>query len=307
MNKQISLYTQNGDNVIPIGYGPGILNWLYPKTSFKYPFLKRLSFYWRKYHIEPKIRDKYINSICNAIDIGFNLIDYSAAYGNGDLIGEAIRKCRKKREQLYITTRVSNHAQRTHEIREELFRFLNDIKCDYVDLLQIHWPLPDFYIETWKEMEGLLKEGYVKHLGIANFHQHHFKKLIENCDVIPEVAQFEIHPLFTQKTLLHFYQQQGIIVQSYTPVARYDDRLIRLPLLKKLENKYDKSIIQIILRWHIQNGAIPLVRSHSKAHQREDFDIFDFSIDNADMINIDNLNINSRLRFDPDNCDFSIL
>lgn len=97
------------------------------------------------------------------------------------------------------------------------------------------------------------------------------------------------------------------MVEAYTPVARYDDRLVRLPLLKRLEKKYNKSFVQIILRWHIQNGVIPLVRSLNPKHQKENFDIFDFELSDEDMKAIDGININSRLRYDPDNCDFSIL
>ena len=97
------------------------------------------------------------------------------------------------------------------------------------------------------------------------------------------------------------------MVEAYTPIARYDDRLVRLPLLKRLEKKYNKTFVQIILRWHIQNDVIPLVRSLSYNHQKENIDIFDFELDAEDMKSIDDININSRLRFDPDNCDFSIL
>lgn len=121
------------------------------------------------------------------------------------------------------------------------------------------------------------------------------------------MGQFEIHPLFTQKPLIEYYKGQGIIVEAYTPIARYDDRLVRLPLLKRLEKKYNKTFVQIILRWHVQNGVIPLVRSLTLKHQQENFDIFDFELDAEDMKAIDGININSRLRYDPDNCDFSIL
>jgi diketogulonate reductase-like aldo/keto reductase len=96
-------------------------------------------------------------------------------------------------------------------------------------------------------------------------------------------------------------------VEAYTPIARYDDRLVRLPLLKNLEKKYNKTFIQIILRWHVQNGVIPLVRTLSEEHQKENFSIFDFELSEDDMKLIDGININSRLRYDPDNCYFSIL
>ena len=185
--------------------------------------------------------------------------------------------------------------------------FLKNMNLEYVDLLQFHWPVTDLYLDTWREMEKLYEEGYVKHLGVANCHQHHLDEILKICKHKPEVGQFEIHPLFTQKPLIQYYKEHGIVVEAYTPIARYDDRLVRLPLLKKLEKKYNKTFVQIILRWHIQNGIIPLVRSMSKEHQLENFSVFDFELSQEDMAAIDAININSRLRYDPDNCDFSIL
>jgi diketogulonate reductase-like aldo/keto reductase len=163
------------------------------------------------------------------------------------------------------------------------------------------------YIETWHEMERLYEEGYVKHLGVANCHQHHLEEIFKNCKYPPEIGQFEIHPLFSQKGLIKYYKDHNIVIEAYTPIARYDDRLVRLPLLKRLERKYGKTFVQIILRWHVQCGVIPLVRSMSHKHQSENFEIFDFSLDDEDMKSIDAININSRLRYDPDNCDFTIL
>ena len=123
----------------------------------------------------------------------------------------------------------------------------------------------------------------------------------------PEVGQFEIHPLFTQKPLIEYYKQHDIQVCAYTPIARFDDRLMRLPKLKHIGEKYGKSITQIVLRWHIQNGVIPLVRAMNPKHQEENLNVYDFELTEDEMKTIDSVNINSRLRFDPDNCDFSIL
>ena len=250
---------------------------------------------------------KYVKSVVNSLNVGFRLIDYSAAYGDGTLIGKAIKQSKLRREELFITTRVSNHAQRTHTVREEFLKGLQGLGLEYVDLLQFHWPVTGVYLETWREMERLKDEGYVRHLGVANCHQHHLEEIFRICRHRPEIGQFEIHPLFTQKPLIQYYKEQGIVVEAYTPVARYDDRLVRLPLLKQMEKKYKKTFIQIILRWHIQNGVIPLVRSLNPKHQQENIDVFDFELSDTDMQLIDGININSRLRYDPDNCDFSIL
>lgn len=294
-------------NAPSIGLGPGIM-----PNLFKYKG-KRAGVKWLGYRAINKLlfsnfaKKKYVDSVANAIKLGYRIIDYSSAYGNGELIGCAIRKSGVNRKNIFVTTRVSNRAQMNNCVRKEFKEFLKYSGLDYVDLLQFHWPVTDLYLNTWREMEELKDEGLVRHLGVANCHQHHLEEIFKICKHRPEVGQFEIHPLFSQKPLIQYYKNQGIVVEAYTPIARYDDRLIRLPLLKNLEKKYNKTFVQIILRWHIQNGVIPLVRSLTKEHQKENFDIFDFDLSLEDMTAIDGININSRLRFDPDNCDFSIL
>lgn len=289
-----------------IGFGPGIAGY-----STEYNRKSRIArLYFRVYNKfigRRLLHTSYVKSVSNALKMGYRLIDYSAAYGDGRLLGEAIRKSGVPREELFITTRVSNGAQCDHKVREQFMMFIHNMGVDYVDLLQFHWPVTDLYLDTWREMEKLKDEGLVKHLGVANCHQHHLEEIFKICKHRPEVGQFEIHPLFTQKPLIEYYKGQGIIVEAYTPIARYDDRLVRLPLLKRLEKKYNKTFVQIILRWHVQNGVIPLVRSLTRSHQQENFDIFDFELDAEDMKAIDGININSRLRYDPDNCDFSVL
>ena len=294
-----------------IGFGPAACGYSAKYKSSSYGTFARiinaLSLRYNKYIGRPRLERRYVQSVADAIKSGFRWIDYSCAYGDGKLIGEAIHKSGVKREDLIITTRVSNYAQFNNCVREEFLNFLQNTKMDYVDILQFHWPVTDYYVDTWREMEKLYKEEYVKHLGVANCHQHHLEEIYKICQYKPEIGQFEIHPLFTQKPLIDYYKQHDIQVCAYTPIARFDDRLMRLPLLKRIGEKYGKSVTQVVLRWHIQNGIIPLVRTLNPAHQRENLDVFDFELTESEMKAIDAININSRLRYDPDNCDFSIL
>ena len=290
-----------------IGFGPGGVGYSPKMQKQKKGIASFVLKGVDRFLYRPFVKMKYVNSVSNAFKIGYRLLDYSSAYGDGKLIGKAIKKSGINREELFITTRVSNFAQREKKVREEFLSFLHNAGFEYVDLLQFHWPVTDLYLDTWREMEKLKDEGFVKYLGVANCHQHHLEEIFKICKYRPEIGQFEIHPLFTQKPLIQYYKDNGIIVEAYTPIARYDDRLVRLPLLRNLERKYGKTFIQIILRWHIQNGVIPLVRTLSSEHQKENFDIFDFELSDEDMKLIDGININSRLRYDPDNCDFSIL
>lgn len=294
-----------------IGFGPAACGYsakFLPFTSqFGGRIINAIKRRYNKYVVRPKLEKEYVSAIKTAIQQGFRWIDYSCAYGDGRLLGKAIRESGVKREDLVITTRVSNYAQMNHCVRDEFLNFLHNMGIEHVDVLQFHWPVTDFYLDTWKEMERLYEEGYVKHLGVANCHPHHLEEIFKICKHKPEVGQFEIHPLFTQKPLIAYYNEHNIQVCAYTPIARFDDRLMRLPKLKQIGEKYGKSITQIVLRWHIQNGVIPIVRTLNPAHQKENLDVFDFELAKDEMVLIDSININSRLRYDPDNCDFSIL
>lgn len=298
----------NSDLEIPsIGFGPGIMGYSAKMQKKRYAIYDLIWRGFNKLVLQPRKKRRYINSISSAIKNGFRLIDYSNAYGNQELIAQAIKKSGICREKLILTSRISNQAQFKGRVREEFFETLSKWGVDYIDILQFHWPVTGKYIDTWKEMIKLKEEGYVKVLGVANCHQHHLEALEKATGVKPKINQVEVHPLFTQKPLLEYCKSQDIIVEAYTPIGRYDDRLVRLPLLKQLEKKYNKSFVQIILRWHIQNGVIPVVRALSAKHQKENLNIFDFGLTEEDIKLIDNINIDSRLRYNPDNCDFTIL
>lgn len=297
----------NGVKIPCIGFGPGVPEYY---TNFNYFSNKYLHFIERAYNKiirRPIAYRKFSNEIANAVQLGFHLIDYSSSYGDGKLIKDAIQRSGVNREKIFLTTRISNQAQVNGKIKECLIKQLKGMGVEYIDLLMFHWPVTDYYINTWLEMVKLYKEGYCKALGVANCHQHHLEQLFKVSDVVPHINQFEVHPLLTQKPLINYCKQHNIQVEGYTPIARMDDRLVRLPILKKIASKYNKSIAQIILRWHIQNGVIPIVRSHNRIRQKENISIFDFTLTNEELKIIDSININSRLRYDPDNCDFNIL
>nr|WP_314806550.1 aldo/keto reductase [uncultured Selenomonas sp.] len=295
----------SGIRIPALGFGPGLLA---SPTHFNISnkFLRQV---YHKCIYKPMQKREYIRVVTSAVYQGFRLIDYSASYGDGTLLRKGIRESGIPREKLTLTTRVSNQAQYNGEtaIRKEFFNQLKGIGVDYIDILMFHWPVEGYYENTWKVMVDLYREGYVKVLGVANCHAHHLDTLADLTEETPYINQFEIHPLFTQKPLIQYCMEHGIRPEAYTPVARFDDRLVRLPLLHRIASKYNKSILQVVLRWHIQNGVIPIVRTFSPKHQKENLNIFDFSLTSEEISAIDKININARLRYDPDNCDFSIL
>lgn len=309
MVSKIEYICLNNNQLIPmIAIGPGILNYGKRMPDFGNSFLNKCySEFNNRILSKFSSQIKYVNSVSHAIDIGYRLIDNSASYRNEKLIGRAIRKSGINREEMFITSRVSNKQQLNGSIRNFFMQSLNDLGVSYIDLYMFHWPVTDCYLNTWRQMVELYEEGLIKTLGVANCHQHHLEEIFKISDVVPAINQIEVHPLFTQKPLIEFCKSKGIQVESYTPIARNDDRLVRSRLLKELGKKYNKTVQQIILRWHIQNGLIPVIRSHNKRRQLQNISVFDFNLTPDELTKIDSLNLNSRLRYDPDNCDFSIL
>ncbi len=305
----MELFTLNTGAKIPIiASGPGIPGYsARPKSGSSNLFIEVWRKIYNKFVARPLLRRRYVNSVANSIQIGFHLIDFSASYGDGSLIGKAIKKSGVPREKLFITTRVSNRAQREGNIRQCVLDQIHNIGVGYIDLLMFHWPVTDLYLNTWREMVKLRDEGLVKNLGVANCHQHHLEAIIKECGIVPAVNQIEVHPLFTQIPLRKYCKEKGIQVESYSATARMDDRLMRLPKLKAIASKYGKTPVQVVLRWHIQNGLIPCVRSHNAKRQQENINIFDFKLTPEEMATIDGFNIDARVRYNPDNCDFSIL
>ena len=177
---------------------------------------------------------------------------------------------------------------------------------DYIDLYLMHWPVEGHYIKSWKIMEQLYREGKCKAIGVCNFNIHHLEELRKNAEIIPMVNQVECHPLFTQNELRKYCKEHGIQIMAYTSTARMDERL-RKTCLVPIAKKYNKTLAQIILRWHQQIGNIPIVNSTKKYHMKQNIDINGFTLNQEEIDLILDININSRLRFDPDNCDFSQL
>ena len=199
-------------------------------------------------------------SICKIIDEmakkDYSAIDTSRAYGiSENIIGYKIHK---RREKYFIITKISNSDQYKGNIELALRDSLKKLKIDCVDLLLIHWPVPERYIQTWKEMEKLKEKGLCKSIGVCNCNIHHLEEIKKNCSIIPAVNQIECHPLFTQKELRDYCQKNSIQVLAYTSTARMDARLNKTCLVD-IAKKYNKDIAQIILRMLLKDIKVILI------------------------------------------------
>lgn len=236
---------------------------------------------------------------------GCKCFDTSRAYGASELVlGNTLNKY--PRESYFLVTKLCNTDQYNGSVREGLENSLKALKTDYVDLYLMHWPVEGHFIDSWKEMEKLYSEGKCKAIGVCNFNIHHLEELKLYATIMPMVNEVECHPLFTQNELREYCNNCGIQIMAYTSTARMDERLRKTCLLP-IAQKYNKTLAQIILRWHQQIGNIPIVNSSNIEHMIANLDINDFSLTESEIEQIMGININSRLRYDPDNCDFKQL
>lgn len=242
-----------------------------------------------------------------ATSCGYTSFDTSSAYGNERWLGLAQWISRKQRDKLFFSTKLSNAQQREGNIRKALENSLRLLKLDYIDLYLMHWPNPETYLKSWKEMEKLYEEKLIRAIGVCNFHEHHLNKLFSVANIIPAVNQIELHPLLSQKPLINFCKKYNIQVEAYSPLARMDENLIKNKTLIDLSKKYNKTVSQVIFRWNYQNNIIVIPKTSHKKRLIENIDFFDFEISNEDMKKIDLINCNFRVRYNPDTCDFTKL
>jgi len=220
-------------------------------------------------------------AIADAADAGYRLIDTASVYKNEDGVGRGIKALTIPREELFVTTKIWNTAQRIGDVEDTFNRSLERLGLDYVDLYLIHWPVPGCYTDTWKALEKLQTQGRVKSIGVSNFHIHDLEMLKKVSDVVPAVNQVEFHPLFNQPELLSYCRENNIAVQAYAPLAR--GAYLHSQLLLEIGRKYQKTTAQIGLRWAVQQGISVIPKSVHKERIRENAEIVDFSLTREEM------------------------
>lgn len=250
--------------------------------------------------------DAGVRSILEALDAGYRLIDTASVYGNEQTVGRAVRESSIPREEIFITSKVWNTDQGYETTLSAFDASLNRLGTDYLDLYLIHWPIPAGYEkdyrelnrETWNAMEQLYREGRVKAIGVSNFLPGHLDSLMERAEIMPMVNQLEINPRYHQTETVSFCRENGILVESWGPLAR--GGALEEPLLRRIADKHRKSVAQICLRWALQRGIVPLPKSVHATRIRANLDIFNFSLDEEDMALIDMLNAPGNYSIHPD-------
>lgn len=221
-----------------------------------------------------------------ALECGYRQIDTASFYGNEVGIGNAIKESKVKREDIFLVTKLWNDDHGYDNTIEAFNKSLNNLQVDYIDLYLIHWP-NKLNAETWRAFEHLYETGKVKAIGVCNFKVEHLEELKKTAKIMPMVNQVEIHPFSTKNNIINYCKDNNIKVVAWSPISR--GRVLSNDLMIDLSQKYKKSIVQIVLRWHMQKGVIPIPKSSNENRIKENMDIFDFEISSEDMKAIDSL------------------
>lgn len=249
-------------------------------------------------------QEEAARTVKSALENGYRHLDTAAVYRNEAAVGRGIRESGVPREEIFLTTKVWNDRQRTGAVREALEESLTLLGTSYVDLYLIHWPVPGHFVNTWKQMEKLYQEGLVRAIGVCNFREEDLDALVAVSDLVPAVNQVELHPYFQQNALAELCQRRGILVESWGTFTAGQTDLLKDPVLTELGARYGKSPAQVTLRWLYQRGIVSLVKSANPQRQRQNQDIFDFSLTEEEMARIAALDQGLRLGRDPANSDF---
>ena len=228
--------------------------------------------------------------VATALKEGYRLVDTAAIYGNEKGVGRGIAGSGVAREDLFVTTKLWNDRHGHDSALAAFQESLDRLGLDYVDLYLIHWPVPaqGQYVKAWEAMLSLRDEGRARSIGVSNFNISHLQRLLDETGVLPVVNQIELHPRFQQAELREFHAEHGIQTQAWSPLGR--GALWEDPVLKGIALKHGRSVAQVMIRWHIQLGNMVIPKSVTPARIRENFQVYDFALDDEDMAAIATLN-----------------
>lgn len=247
-----------------------------------------------------------LQMIKDAIKAGYRHIDTAQGYKNEHLVGQAIRESGIPRNQFFVTTKVWNDNQGYDKTKESIEESLNKLNIDYIDLLLIHWPIPQgkndewkkLNQETWKAMEEYYDAGLIKAIGVSNFLEHHLNNLLESARIMPMVNQLEIHPYYQQQSTVKFCQDKGIIVESWGPLMR--GKAFKDPKLIELAQRNNISVAQLCIRYCLDRNIVTLQKSSKFERMIDNARVFGYHLDEYTMNEIAKLDTDWCYAFHPD-------
>lgn len=238
------------------------------------------------------------NAVIKAIETGYRMIDTASIYQNETAVGNAIKNSGINRDELFITSKLWVQSHGYENTKSAFQRTLDRLQLDDLDMYLIHWPFGDF-LGAWKAMEELYQEGKIKAIGVCNFTIEKLEELKANSNILPVINQIELHPLFQQKELQVYNKENNIITQPWSPLGNGNAGLLEQEDLKNIAEKHHKTVAQVILRWHLQEGFCVIPKSVTPSRIEENFNVFDFELTEEEMNIVRSLDTGKRLFFDP--------
>ena len=241
------------------------------------------------FQIEP---DDTAKAVGEALKIGYRHIDTAEMYRNEKGVGEGIRASGLDRGDVFVTSKLHNGSHRPDDARKAFRTTLSTLGFDYVDLFLIHWPLPTLYdgdfVSTWKTLVEFYREGLARSIGVSNFQIEHLERLASETDVVPAVNQIEVHPYFTNDSVRGYGLEHQIATEAWSPIAQ--GKVLGDPVITQIAGKLGKTPAQVVLRWHIQRGDIVFPKSATPSRMKENFELFNFELESADLSKLSALN-----------------
>ena len=240
-------------------------------------------------------------AVSGALAAGYRSIDTAMIYDNERGVGSAIAESGIPRDELFVTTKVWNTDQGYDSTLAAFEASMDKLGLDQLDLYLIHWPTParDLYLDTWRALERLQRDGRVRSIGVSNFHVEHLQRVMDRSDVMPAVNQVELHPLLPQDELRAFHAEHGIATEAWSPLARGGD-LLGDPLLSAIAERIGRTTAQVVIAWHLRLGNIVIPKSVTPARIAENIDVFDIELTDDDLAAIATLADGTRIGPDPD-------
>jgi 2,5-diketo-D-gluconate reductase A len=236
-----------------------------------------------------------------ALELGYRHIDTAEMYGNEKGVGEAVAASGIDRGEIFVTSKLNNGFHRRDDALRAFDRTLADLGFEQLDLFLIHWPLPGIdvdYVETWKVLEEIYRDGRCRAIGVSNFKPHHLRRLFSDTEITPAVNQIEVHPYLAQDDVRAFDAEHEIVTEAWSPIAQ--GRVLDDPAVTAIAERLGRTPAQVVLRWHIQRGDVVFPKSVTRERIEQNLALFDFELGTEDMATLTGLDRGERTGPDPD-------
>ncbi|MFE6167942.1 aldo/keto reductase [Viridibacillus arvi] len=245
-------------------------------------------------------------AVKTAIKKGYRSIDTAQIYGNEEMVGQGIKEAIAEglvtREELFITSKVWNAGLNYEAALAAYDDSLSKMGLDYLDLYLIHWPGHDQYLDAYKALETIYKEGRVRSIGVSNFQVHHLENLLKETEIKPVINQIEFHPRLTQQEVRNYCTEHDIQVEAWSPLM--NGELLKDETIQSIAAKHNKTAAQIVLKWDLQHQVVTIPKTMTESRMEENINVFDFELTTEEMAKIDGLNENFRCGPNPDEFNF---